>query len=144
MECVRATDFSWKAAGLEILAVTAASRNWMCFSGAVCGQRMVLFLRSSVSFAWGAPSSPVISCAAAASSLLKRAVLVEKQSLSIGNVNMGGVSAHTNFIQGHAETFVMTHVSAVMGHCSECPAGQSCAWLKMPACPRVYPTTIMA
>lgn len=35
--CVHAMDFSWKAAGLEMLAATAAARNWMCFSGVICG-----------------------------------------------------------------------------------------------------------
>lgn len=142
MECVRATDFSWKAAGLEILAVTASSRNWMCFSGAVCGQRMVLFLRSSQSLRCSQQPCDFMCCCsflpAEKSSAGGEAVTFHRKC------QYGGGSAHTNFIQGHAETFVMTHVSAVMGHCSECPAGQSCAWLKMPACPRVYPTTIMA
>lgn len=93
-----AMDFSWKAAGLEILALSASSRNWMCFSGVICGQRVVLSLRSSVSFSWGAPSSPC-----------ERNVLlqlpppcwkehtVEKQALSVGKVNMGGFM-HTQIL----------------------------------------------
>lgn len=121
---------------------TTASRNWMCFSGVICGQRVVLCLRSSVSFAWGASSSPCEfmvqpqgTCSCSASG---EAVTFHRKS------HYGGFYAHTDFIQWHAETFLMTHTSAVMGHQSECPAQQSCAWPKMPACPSTHPNAIMA
>lgn len=141
-------DFSWKAAGLEILAVTPSSRNWMCFSGVICGQRVVLFFRSSVSFSWSAPSSPCELMVQARGTCCCSFLPAEKstwwRSTFHRKSQYGGFYAHTNFLQWHAETFLMSHLSAVMGHQSECPAEQSCAWPKMPACPSVHPNAIMA